>query len=376
MLKFVYRQLVFDPRRTLLTALAIAAVVAVILVLEGFNQGLLRQMRDAVLDRQADLIVTQAGISNLLVARSILPQLARREVEAVPGVAAAHPLTGIPIIYERGGRRSPVLLLVYDGAGGPTRMAAGTAPQQPREVVVDRSLAQKYDLRVGDEFVVSEFEFRISGISRGSAAFFTAFAFARYDDLIDFYFESDVAADLTAFPLLSFLLVELESAADIDTVSDAIEAAVTAGDVFRPEALASRDEALGRSLFGPIIRLMIGVGYGIGLMVTAIIMFAAVSARRRQLGVLKALGFRNGFVVGAVVVEALCLTLVAMPLGMVLASGVAALIETMAPLYVVLPMESAPVLRTVLAGLGFTVLGALASVRMVRRLDPALVFEA
>ena len=41
-------------------------------------------------------------------------------------------------------------------------------------------------------------------------------------------------------------------------------------------------------LFGPILKLLIGVGYIIGVLVTGIIMFAAVNTRREEFGVLKA----------------------------------------------------------------------------------------
>ena len=83
MLRFVLRQLQLDPVRTTLTSLALAAVVAVILVFEGFMEGIVAQSRNAVLERGADLIVTQAGIKNMMAARSILPQFTRSEVEAV-----------------------------------------------------------------------------------------------------------------------------------------------------------------------------------------------------------------------------------------------------------------------------------------------------
>jgi putative ABC transport system permease protein len=108
----------------------------------------------------------------------------------------------------------------------------------------------------------------------------------------------------------------------------------------------------------------------------AIIMFAAVNARRSQLGVLKALGFSNGFLAGAVVVEALCLVLIAVPLGVALAGIIAWGIETLVPMYVILPAEHIPVLRTLAASLGFTVLGSLVPVRLVSRLDPGMVFAS
>lgn len=376
MLRLVYRQLVIDPVRTALTATALAAVVAVILILEGFNEGLIAQLGDAVTDRQADLIVTQAGISNMIAARSVLPQFTRRDVEAVPGVAVAHPLTGIPVIYAEGEKRTPIFLLVYDSRGGPQRLAAGSAATEPRDIVIDRSLAAKYGLMTGDPLLISDFEFRVSGIADGAAAFFTPFGFARYDDLIDFYFESDVAADISTFPLLSFLLVELAPGADRQAVAAAIETAVLEGDVFLPEDLAAQDEALGRVLFGPILQLLIGVGYVIGVLLTGIILFAAVNGRRHEFGVLKALGFTHRYLSTAVLVEALALALVAIPVGVLLAALIGSAIEATMPLYRILSTEPVPVARTAVACLVFAALGALLPVRLIRRLDPGRVFRS
>jgi predicted lysophospholipase L1 biosynthesis ABC-type transport system permease subunit len=305
--RFVIRQLLYDPVRTGLTSLALAAIVAVILLLEGFLEGVIEQSRNAVLNRGADLIVTQSGIKNLTLARSILPQSTRADVEAIEGVRVADPLTGIPVIYAQPGQRAPLLLFVYDASGGAHRLTEGAQPANPREIVVDRSFAIRFDLQVGDPVLISDFEFRLSGIAHSAAAFFSAFGFARYDDLIDFYFESDLAADISTFPLLSFLLVDLNDGADALAVAARIENAVPAADVFVPEDLASQDAALGRALLGPIFQILVAAGYLSGILVTGIIMFAAVNARTRDFGVLKALGFSQGFLTGSVVVEALLL---------------------------------------------------------------------
>jgi len=325
------------------TGFALAAVIAVILIFEGFLEGLVAQSRAAVLDRGADLIVTQAGVRNLTLARSILPQSARSEVEAIDGVSVAHPLTGIPVIYVEGDERAALLLFVYDTGGGPARLVAGEDIQTPRGIIVDRSFAQRFDLAVGDPLVISDFRFTVSGITQGASAYFSAFGFVRFDDLIDFYFESDLADDISTFPLLSFLLVELEDGADRAVVAAAIERDVMSADVFTPEAMADEDEALSRSLLGPIIAFLIGVGYISGALVTGIIMFASICA--------------------------------ALPLGLLLARLVAAGIETGLPLYRVPVFEAWPVARTIAASIIFAVLGALLPVRMISRLDPGMVFR-
>jgi len=376
MLRFIYRQVALDPARSTLTATAIAAVVAVILVLEGFNEGLLAQLRNTVTDRQADLIVTQAGVTNMIAVRSILPQYARAEVEAVRGVAAAHPLTGIPVIFEKEGRRTPIFLLVYDTAGGPKRMAAGVVPSQPRDIVIDYSLAVKYDLEPGDPLMVSDFEFRIAGIASDAAALFTPLAFARYDDLIDFYFESDIAADISTFPLLSFLLVDLAPGADRSVVAARIETEVPSADALAPETVAANDASLGGMIFGPTLHLLVAVAYLIGVLVTGLTMFATVNARRTDFGVMKALGFSNAFLGISVVTEALIFAVIAIPVGIGLALLIGEALEYLMPLYLILPIENAPVLRTAIACLVFAVAGAWVPIQLIRRLDPSLVFRS
>ncbi len=175
---------------------------------------------------------------------------------------------------------------------------------------------------------------------------------------------------------MSFLLVELSPGANRDAVRAAIEASVPDGDVFTPEQLAAEDESLGRVLFGPIMRLLVGVGYIIGAIVTGIIMFAAVNARRHDFGVLKALGFSEVFLSLSVVVEALALAVFAIPLGVVLAGLIGNLVEITAPLYLVLATEPLPILRTAAACLLFAAMGALLPIRLIRGVDPSLAFRS
>ncbi|VAW83818.1 hypothetical protein MNBD_GAMMA18-1165 [hydrothermal vent metagenome] len=377
MFKLIYRQLVHEPFRTFLTGGAIASALAVILLLEGFQSGLLIQLKNVVLDRGADLIVTQAGVSNFTASRSLLPQMSRQQIEAVDGVVEAYPITMVPVIYEQQGyRKSPVFFVVYDIGGGPSKIKVGRAVEKPREIVIDESLAVLYDLNVGDPFVVADFEFHISGIAEQASALFTAFAFINYDDMIDFFFDSDLVGDISNLPLLSFLLVELQSGADRVVVAAAIEAAEPDGDVFTPEQLASNDMELGRTLFGPIMGVLIGAGYIIALLVVGMIMFAAVHARLRNFGVIKALGFPNRFLLKEMVLESLIMVLLAFPVALLLAQGGAWFIETRVPLYRVPVMEAVPLLRTFFAALMLSVIAAYLPYRLIAKLDPAIVFRS
>ena len=351
-------------------------VVAVILLLEGVYAGQLVQLRDTVMNRGADLIAVQSGVSNMIAVRSVLPQFARQDVEAVDGVANAHPFADIALIYEQGELRTPISLFVYDTGGGPTNLAAGRPITMDREIIIDRSLAEKYSLMPGDAFVLSDFEFRIAGISEGAAAFFTPFGFVLFDDLLDFYFESELAEDISTFPMLSFLLIELKEGENPEIVAERIEEAVPSADVFLPEVLAGLDADLGRITLGPIFGMMIAVAYIVGLFVTGIIMFAAINGRRQDLGVLKALGFSNGYLLRVVILKALLLASLAIPVGVLLAKLIAVVIHLQAPLYLILATETMPLIRTMLACWFFAIAGSLLLVRMIYKLDPAMVFRS
>lgn len=374
--KSIIRQITHDSLRTLLTCISIASALALILLLEGFQSGLLIQLRNVALNRGADLIVAQSGVSNFVASRSLLPQLSRERIEAVDGVIEAHPITMVPVIFDKPGyRKSPIFFVVYDTLGGPSKLREGRISTSEREITIDESLAVLYDLKIGDPFIVADFEFRISGIAQQASALFTAFAFITYDDMIDFFFDSDLVGDISNLPLLSYLLVELQAGVDRSAVREAIESAEPEADVFEPGELALNDEALGRTLFGPVIGVLIGAGYLIALLVVGMIAFASVHARLRNFGVKKALGFANRTLALEMVLETIIIVLLSFPLALLLAGLAGQIIEFLVPLYQVPVLELATLLRTLFAALVLAVIGAYLPYRLIARLDPAQVFR-
>ena len=376
MLRLIYRQIMYEPFRTLLTCVALGSALALILLLEGFQTGLFVQLKNVSLNRGADLIVAQSGVTNFVAARSLLPQISREIIESIEGVKEARPITSMPVIYQKPGyRKSPIFFMVYDTGGGPKIITKGTAVTKPRDIVIDESLAVLYNLKVGDPFIVADFKFNISGITQRASALFTAFAFINYDDMIDFFFDSDLVGDISNLPLLSFLLVQIHNDADANTVAAAIEKAEPEADVFFPHELSENDVELGRTLFGPVMGVLIGAGYIIALLVVGMIMFAAVHSRLRNFGVIKALGFQNHTLIIGIIVESLVMIVLAFPIALLLSQFGAWLIEIYAPLYMVPVLETVPLVRTFFAALSLGIIGAYLPYRFIAKLDPAIVFR-
>jgi len=374
MLKLAWRQLKLDVLRTSLTSIALGAVIAVILFLKGFEQGQYYQLEQIVLNRGADLIASQAGITNFVAARSSIPQIARAEVESVSGVANAHPLTAIPIIYTKDNSRTPVYVLVYDTNGGPSSIIHGREIKNGMEIVIDTSLAKKYNIQLGDKFLVTDFEFKVVGITT-EAAFMMPFAFINYDGMIDLFIESEIAPDLSTFPLLSYMLIELDPDASPDQMLQQIETAVPSVDVMTPQQLAENDVNLGRVFFAPIMGLLVAVGYFIGMMVVGLIMYADVRSRVKSFAVLKALGFRFSHLLHAVLSQSILLLVIAIPIGILLAQSLTLFIHMSAPVYLIRIFEPGVLIQTLFVSVGFALLGALIPLGMIRRTDPMLAFQ-
>ena len=221
MLQLVIGTLRYHGGRTALSVLALAAAIAVMLLFEGFRSGLWGQLRAMPEQLGADLVLSQSGVANFAAARSSLPQKTRRAALNVEGVASAHALTSLPIIFERHDVATPVQVIAYVDVGAPARLAAGRHIDGPREVVIDRSIAIDHALAVGDTLEVLGWEFEVVGISSGTAAMFTPAVFARYLDLVELYASGDLPDEVASdTPLLSYMLVRLEDDAQPDVVRE------------------------------------------------------------------------------------------------------------------------------------------------------------
>ncbi len=329
-----------------------------------------------MLDRGGQLIVTQSGVANFLAVRSSLPQLTRSEVEAVDGVINAHPLTGFWVIYGPEGNKFPLLLLVFDTLGGPPEIIEGRPIEDAHDAVIDIGLSKRFDLKPGDPLIISEFEFRIVGITRGSSALFSTFAYVSYDGMIDLFLESEIAPDISTFPLLSFLLVETREDVDLAILAERIEQQVSEVDVHFPEEVAVNDVELGKELFSPIMNVLIILSYIIGMLVIGLIIYADISGRQRTFGVMKALGFRINKIAGGVIVQTSVLVLLAFPFGFLLAFIISKGIEWNMPVYNVYIYDPMGILKVFAGIIVMMLAGSLMPLRLIKRTDPVIAFKA
>jgi putative ABC transport system permease protein len=266
-------------------------------------------------------------------------------------------------ILELHGRKVAVALVgsLPGQPGGPWAMAVGRTPQRDDEVVVDRVLAGRHDLRLDDTLAVNGVAMHIVGLSSGTAGFMTGFVFVTHH-------ATDVigqASDTT-----SVILVGTD---DPVSVQQRLAAAgLTAVD---RAALRASSLALATRIYGTPLRLMVGVGFAAGTLVIALTAYTAVAERRREYGIVKAIGATPTRLAALAFGQTLSLALLGAVAAAVLFIGGRAAIQAARPQFAIV-VTAADALRAGGAGLAMAVLAAVVPARRLARLDPAAAFRS
>ena len=375
MIYWAWRQWLAEPGRTALSAVVSAAVIALCVLFEGMRFGMFADLREFPASLPADWVAIQKDNAYFAMAPSKLPQLARAEAEAVPGVARADPIVMFPFIFKTADMATPAILFAFDTAGGPAQLVAGHAPAADGEVTVDESLALRHGVSVGDTIRILDEPLAITGISRGSRSPFMPYVYISYDALLTLLFATDLPVGLDDLSLVSALLIRAAPGSDPQAVRGALRQALPDADLFTPQELGDADAAFGRRLVGPVLSLMIAIAWIIAVLTMGLLRYAAVQAHLREQGVLKALGAGTGRLALALSAGGLLIALPALPLSLLIAQGLASFITEWNPLYAARLWEPAVLVRAVVAALSATVVGSLIPLRRLARLDPVIVFQ-
>lgn len=356
------RNLLADGRRLLAGVLGVGLALMLVLLLDGLWQGVRRQASIYPDRSGADLFVTQHGVANFLGETSAIPIATVDAVRDTPGVDWAAPVRGQFVVFDLHGKKVPAYLVgsVPGQPGGPWRLAAGRRARDDDEIVVDDVLARRHGLAIGDDLEIGGRTYRIVGRSVETAAVMTGFVVVTHR----------ASDDLFRAPgTTSYVLVGTR---EVEAVKRRLEARDLT--VFTRQQLADRDRRLLTGIFGAPVRLMVAVAFGVGTLVVALTVYASVIERRREYGIVKALGAGRWAVTGVVVRQSLLLAAVGLVVGFGLYLAGRALIAELRPQFsVVLAPGSA--VRGVGAAVLMAVLAAVVPARRVAASDPASVYR-
>ena len=359
------RNLVQDKTRFMLSVIGVALAVMLILILSGFLNGMYRQI-SAYLDHMpGSIVVAQDGVRNLLGATSLLPADMDGVVKT-RGAAQVVPILSQFVILDLHDKKVPVYLVGYEpkSGGGPWQLAAGREPRNDKEAIVDRVLAQRHNLAIGDTIEILDRDFTLIGLSEGTASWMTSFVFVR---------KAALEGLLRAPGATSFLLVTPSVRVREDELRRRLSD-LSSIEVTPKSTVIANDLNLYGGVFSGPIRLMVGIAFLVGTLVVGLVIYTATIERQREYGVLKAIGARNGLLYRTVITQAVIASGVGSIGGVGLAFGLAQLIMTSQPQFLIV-FESNAVLQSLLAGLAMALFAAWFPARVIARLAPAEVFR-
>jgi len=340
--------------RTALTALGVAVGVTTVVALLSVTGGLSRSAGDLAKLGRADFGVFQAGLADLTA--SSLPGSVVPRIAALPGVAAAAP---VQIVSGAVRRDSSILLF---GAQWESFLAkrlvfiSGHRPQGA-ELLVGVGAARRLHVSAGDSLVVAGRAFPVAAVYRSGIS------------LEDAGVELPLAVtqELSRRPEeLSMVAVSIAPGhreRDVErAVERAIPGTVALGDPGEVSRVDTNSRLINRA--GVIIAALALL---LGAVVVVNTMAMAVIERRREFGVLAAVGWSRPRIARLILGETMAISLAGAALGLGLgALGSELVVHALAAATFVSPYVSLWVLaRGVLVGFALGVLGALLCVWQV-----------
>ncbi|HEU5318380.1 MAG TPA: ABC transporter permease, partial [Chloroflexota bacterium] len=228
-----------------------------------------------------------------------------------------------------------------------------------------RDAAARAGVGMGDAVRILGKTFRVAGLTSGTATITNSVAFVALEDFRGLR---------GGAPGVSYVLVRARRGAPVEALSDAIQAAHPELTVQTRGRFAAEERRIVADMSTDIIAVMNFVGFVTGLAVLALTVYSAVLARRREYGVLKALGARGAQLYRAVLAQAY----VSVALG--LAAGVAvtlalALVVPRVTSGLTLAVTPESLAKVAAVSLGIAALAAALSVRQIAGLDPAAVYR-
>jgi putative ABC transport system permease protein len=365
--KMVVANLVHRPIRSLISVVAIALEVTLILLIVGLCYGLMNDAKNRNAGIGADVIVQPPGSSFLMgIGGAPVSVKVADVLRRMPHVKVVSPV--VWMIAASGGLEviDGIDLASFEALSGPFTYLQGGRFQGSNDVLVDDFIARQRHVKVGDTMDILNHPFRVCGVvenGRGARKFVPM---ATMQDLIGaqdkasvFYLKLDDTANAEA------VVAEIKNQQGMETYS-----------------VRSMDEYLSMMTpshlpgFRPFIGIVIGVSLIIGFLVIFQAMYAAVMERTREIGILKSIGASKGYIVNVILRETILLALAGIAVGIAVSLLARLGIEHRWPL-VHIDKSNAWMLRATLIALVGATLGALYPAYKAAQKDPidALAYE-
>jgi len=286
------------PVRTVITVLAVAIEVMLVIIVVGLTSGLLLESAKRTEGVGADVMV-QPPSASVFMAFSGAPMPIAiggklQELEYVQAVAPVlvqfNSVNGLDIVY---GIQPESFAAVSRGFV----FLAGSDLKDPNDILIDDIYAKAKKVKVGQMLHILEHDFHVAGIVEHGKG---ARLFVLMSTLQDMSGARDKA---------SVFFVKCDRSDHTAAAIDEIHALLPHYEVRPLKDYISQLTSSNLPGLGAFINVMIGIAVGIGFLVTFLSMYTTIIERTREIGVLKSLGASKTYIVEVILSETTLLCL-------------------------------------------------------------------
>ncbi len=364
--KMIVANVLHRPIRTIVSILAVAIEVGMVLLVVGMTNGMLHEGAKRVEGVGADVMVQPPGASFFLgLTVAPMPIKLADRLQEVPHVQAVAPVllhfnttNGLNLMYG-------IDMASFDSVSGGFVYYEGGPLQHPDDILVDDWYAKANKNKLGQTLNLINHDFHVAGIvehGKGARIFIPI---------------QTMQTLMGAHDKASIFFVKCTDPGYTDDVVDSFESLLPKYQIMPVRQYMSMMTSNSLPALTDFVRAMICVAVGIGFLVIFLGMYTTITERTREIGILKSLGASKTYIVQAILEEAALLGgvgIVAGCIGTILARR---LVMIYFPTISVDPLDGAWVLRATLLAIGGTLVGAFYPALRAAQLDPvdALAYE-
>jgi putative ABC transport system permease protein len=315
--KLVLANLAHRPVRTILSVLAIAVEVSMILTLVGVSYGTLDGTARRARGVGADIMIRPPGSSILGLSTAPMSDklvdfvIQRPHVALATGIAI-QPLPGFDSI-------TGLDLDQFSKMSGGFHYLQGGPFVTDHDVIVDEYYAKEKQLHFGDTVRLISHDWRVAGVFESGK-------------LARICVRLSVLQDMTGNPHhLSQIYVKADGPDHVQEVLSDLKSKMPTYQIYTLEEFTSLLSVNSVGLLRNFIGVVIGVAVIVGFIVVFMAMYTAVLERTREIGILKAVGGSSGFILDLLLRETLLLSILGTIMGILLTYGTQWLMQHAVP---------------------------------------------
>ncbi len=352
------------PTRTIISILAVALGVILLLVVGGITNGTLNDYLNRTMALGADFVFQGSGASIFYAFSdaTLNEKLAGKLLE-VPGVEAVTPVLS-KITGSYFGLVFGIDLGTYNQFPGRLEIISGRPSLEGDEVIIDQIYANSKKLTLGMTLNILNHQFTVSAICRPGA-------------IVRVFVPLETIQEINGTPdKVTIMFIKAAQQADLDEVYQTLQEQFPGNSIVRsdnPDLLLAETRLPGLREFR---FLLVAVSMMLSFMVILLAMYTTIFERTREIGILKSLGASQRFIVSMILKESAIICSLGTILGIVASEIIREVIVNRFPtLQVAMGMEDW--IRGLILGLLAGTLGALYPAYKAARMDPvkALSYE-